>query len=99
MQDTEELALAEFRKGDRLIRLSRKSFKGTTFFDLRAFYKDAETGEWRHTRQGVSLNPAKEDVRMLIEKLYHEMNKMNQVNTPRNENRASKHSQEQRRNS
>jgi len=45
----------ERREGEKLI-LSKRTFKGQAYIDLRIFYKN-DGGEWLPTKKGVSLRP------------------------------------------
>lgn len=37
------------------VRASIKEFKGRTYIDLRIYYLEEQSGEWKPTRKGVSL--------------------------------------------
>lgn len=34
-----------------------QEYKGSTFLDLREFYLDGDSGEWRPTRKGLTIPP------------------------------------------
>lgn len=40
-----------------IIRISKGEYKGKGFIDLRIFFKDKETGEFRPTKKGFTLKP------------------------------------------
>ena len=42
-----------YKKG--LFRVSKNEFKGYTFIDIRRYYQDEDTEEWRPTKKGVAL--------------------------------------------
>ncbi len=46
----------EIEKGEDLIRVLLKEFKGRQYVDARIFYM-SETGEWMPTRKGLSMTP------------------------------------------
>lgn len=46
----------EIEKGEDLIRLVLKEFKGRQYIDARVFYM-SETGEWMPTKKGLSMTP------------------------------------------
>lgn len=46
----------EIEKGEDLIRLVLKEFKGRQYVDARVFYM-SETGEWMPTKKGLSMTP------------------------------------------
>ncbi|MBN1435054.1 transcriptional coactivator p15/PC4 family protein [Candidatus Fermentibacterales bacterium] len=48
--------LAEFEKGEDLVRVSLTEFHGRQYVDIRLFYM-AEDGEWKPTKKGVTLSP------------------------------------------
>lgn len=39
------------------IRIEKKEYKGYKYIDIRTFYKDKETGEWKISKQGVTIRP------------------------------------------
>ena len=38
-----------------IIRIQKSEFKEKTYLDIRKFYQDKETDEWRPTRKGISI--------------------------------------------
>jgi len=50
------------------IRIQKKEYKGFEYIDIRTFYKDKETGEWKYSKQGVTIKPSQIDD--LIEALF-----------------------------
>ncbi len=48
--------ILEIEKGEDLIRLVLKEFKGRQYVDARVFYM-SETGEWMPTKKGLSMTP------------------------------------------
>lgn len=51
-----EKTVLEIEKGEDLIRLVLKEFKGRQYVDARVFYM-SETGEWMPTKKGLSMTP------------------------------------------
>jgi hypothetical protein len=48
--------ILEIEKGEDLIKVLLKEFKGRQYVDARIFYM-SETGEWMPTRKGLSMSP------------------------------------------
>ncbi len=42
------------------IRVSKESYKGHDFIDVRVYYED-DNGEWRPTKKGIAISPDKVD--------------------------------------
>jgi len=40
-----------------LIKVQKVNYKGRDYIDIRKFYQDYETGEWRPTPKGISFDP------------------------------------------
>lgn len=54
--DGMDKTVLEIEKGEDLIRLVLKEFKGRQYVDARVFYM-SETGEWMPTKKGLSMTP------------------------------------------
>lgn len=52
-----------------IVRVEKREFKGHEFVDIRIYYQD-ESGEWKPTKKGVTINPDKIDE--LVEALKKE---------------------------
>ncbi len=48
--------ILEMEKGEDLLRVVLKEFKGRQYIDARMFYM-SETGEWMPTKKGISMTP------------------------------------------
>lgn len=51
-----EKTVLELEKGEDLVRVHLKEFKGRQYIDARIFYM-SETGEWMPTKKGLSMTP------------------------------------------
>jgi hypothetical protein len=51
-----EKTVAEIEKGEDLVRVMLRDFKGRQYVDARIYYM-SETGEWLPTKKGLSLAP------------------------------------------
>lgn len=52
-----------------VVRVEKREFKGHEFVDIRIYYQN-DSGEWKPTKKGVTLNPDKIDE--LVEALKKE---------------------------
>jgi hypothetical protein len=50
-----EKTIAEFEKGEDLIRVQVREFRKRHYVDVREFYM-SETGEWKPTKKGLSMS-------------------------------------------
>lgn len=41
--------------GKGLIRVQKNEYKGKFYLDIRKFYEDKDTGDWKPTKKGISL--------------------------------------------
>lgn len=52
------IPIYEFEKSSsKRIRFHVQEFKGTEYLDIREFYKHRETGEWRPSPKGITVQP------------------------------------------
>ncbi len=51
-----EKHIADFEKGEDVVRVSLSEFKGRQYVNVRIYYMNEE-GEWRPTRKGITLSP------------------------------------------
>jgi len=50
--------IAEIEKNAvEVIRVSWSEYKGHHFLDVRVYYEDGETGEWKPTKKGIAIAP------------------------------------------
>jgi len=55
----ETLIVHSFRKNEsEEVRISLRGYKDRTYLDLRLFYEDGDSGEYRPTRKGLTLDVA-----------------------------------------
>tara|TARA_R100001082_G_scaffold21470_3_gene10311 strand:- start:3155 stop:3382 length:228 start_codon:yes stop_codon:yes gene_type:complete len=59
------------KNSSEIIRIEPKEYKGNEFIDIRVFFQDKDTGEYRPTKKGISFNPriAQEVVEGIIESI------------------------------
>jgi len=63
----DERVVYTFRKGDRAeIRAVLRSHNGYDLAELRAFYQDRDTGEWKPSRRGVTVPQEPEALAELV---------------------------------
>jgi len=43
--------------GGEIVRVEISEYKGTTYFNLRIWYTDKETGEYKPTQKGIAIKP------------------------------------------
>ena len=51
-----EKHVADFEKGEDIVRVSLSEFKGRQYVNVRIYYMNDE-GEWKPTRKGITLSP------------------------------------------
>jgi hypothetical protein len=51
-----EKTIAEIEKGEDLVRVMLRDFKGKQYVDARVYYMN-DTGEWLPTKKGLSMAP------------------------------------------
>ena len=68
--------LAQFeRYGEDQIRIQISQYQGHTRLDMRTWYPDAETGEYKATKRGVSFKPDElADVIVALQRAQIELN-------------------------
>jgi len=49
--------MKNIQTGSGIIRVQISEFEGKKYLDIRKFYLDKETEEYKPTRKGISLNP------------------------------------------
>lgn len=47
--------------GSGIIRVSKTTYKEKEYIDVRKYYQDKDTGEWKPTRKGITFNPELKD--------------------------------------
>jgi hypothetical protein len=47
--------MKEITSGKGVIRVQKNEFKGKHYIDVRKFYQDKDTEEWKPTRKGISI--------------------------------------------
>lgn len=47
--------MKDIKTGRGIIRIQKTEFKGKEYIDIRKFYQDNETEEWKPTRKGISV--------------------------------------------
>ncbi len=47
--------MKEIKSGKGLIGVQKNEYKGKVYIDIRKFYEDRDTGEWKPTRKGISI--------------------------------------------
>ena len=47
------------KNSNEVYRISEKEYEGYKFIDVRIYYMDKSSGEWKPTRKGISLMPDK----------------------------------------
>jgi hypothetical protein len=57
MQNSAHLGEIQKNSTER-IRVSRRSYEGHEFIDIRIFFED-DTGEWKPTKKGITIAPDK----------------------------------------
>ena len=59
------------KNSQEIIRIENKEFKGNKFLDVRVYYKDRDTEEYKPTKKGISFNHriAKEVIEALLEEM------------------------------
>ena len=56
------------------LKVELKNYKGHDFIDIRTYYEDKESGEWKPTKKGVTIDPDKaQELIGLIDKAQREM--------------------------
>ena len=43
------------KNGNSIIRIEKKKWKDKEYTDIRKYYQDKETGEWKHTKKGIMI--------------------------------------------
>ncbi len=51
-----EKQIAQFEKGEDVIRVALTEFRKRQYIEIRTYYM-AEDGEWRPTKKGITLSP------------------------------------------
>jgi hypothetical protein len=51
-----EKHIADFEKGEDIVRVTLSEFKGRQYVNVRIYYMNDE-GEWKPTRKGITLSP------------------------------------------
>jgi len=51
-----EKTVAEIEKGEDLVRVMLRDFRGRQYVDARVYYMN-DTGEWLPTKKGLSMSP------------------------------------------
>ena len=62
------------KNSSEVYRISEKEYEGYRFIDVRIYYMDKETGEYKPTRKGISLMP--NNVPEVIEGILKAMEQM-----------------------
>ena len=59
------------KNSQEIIRIENKEYKGNKFLDVRVYYKDRDTEEYKPTKKGISFNHriAKEVIEALLEEM------------------------------
>lgn len=59
------------KNSQEIIRIENKEYKGNKFLDVRVYYKDRDTEEYKPTKKGISFNHriAKEVIESLLEEM------------------------------
>ena len=62
------------KNSQEIIRIENKEYKGNKFLDVRVYYKDRDTEEYKPTKKGISFNHriAKEVIEALLEEMEQE---------------------------
>lgn len=61
--------MADIEVGNMIVRVSKNEFRGNEYIDIRKYYQ-ADDGEWRPTKKGISLSL---DV---VERVFEEAKKL-----------------------
>ena len=61
--------MADIETGNMVVRVSKNEFRGNEYIDIRKYYQ-ADDGEWRPTKKGISLSL---DV---VERVFEEAKKL-----------------------
>ena len=51
-----EKQIAEFEKGEDIVRVALTEFRKRQYIEIRTYYM-ADDGEWRPTKKGITLSP------------------------------------------
>lgn len=63
------------------IKIAISELEGHKFVNIRTCYYDNESGEWQHTRKGVTIPPEKfEEFFKLLQKVQKELKRSSQQN-------------------
>lgn len=61
----------DIENGKNIIRIQKITFKGKDYIDIRKFYQDSETEEWKPTSKGIAFKPElKQDIINTLNNLY-----------------------------
>jgi len=69
------MEIGELQKNaNQKLKVELKNYKGHDFIDIRTYYEDKESGEWKPTKKGVTIDPDKaQELIGLLEKAQKKM--------------------------